>query len=129
MDFRSKKNPIFQFVSLPYAFSGLMWMGPRLVTDHPEIESINFTFPKMKKRVGRIKKGWKRGTDSRFESFWILSNSFELKTKQIEVEIIVFSGISRIFFQGSQNWPFRLENMVENLTVIKKIMYCHTENR
>lgn len=56
MDFKSKKNPIFQFVSLPYAFSGLMWMRPRLVTDHPEIESINFTFPKMKKRVGKDKK-------------------------------------------------------------------------
>ena len=94
--------------------NGTKW----LVTAHPEIESINFTFSKMKKgfagKEARIKKGWKRGTESRFESFWILSNSFESKTNR-----------------KSNNRIFRFHSISGPKTAIFEIFYSdsHTINR
>ena len=104
--------------------NGTKW----LVTAHPEIESINFTFSKMKKgfagKEARIKKGWKRGTESRFESFWILSNSFESKTNRKSNNrifrfnpVFLMSEFSRYLRFSSQNGIFNQKVVDDTVTV------------
>ena len=74
-----------QFSSLSH-YHMLFWLDVNgtKIGNGPSRNRINqFHFPKDEKDGRRrIKKGWKRGTDSRFESFWILSNSLEFKTNR-----------------------------------------------
>ena len=120
LDFKSSKNPIsgflilepiFRFVSLPYAF-WLMWMGPKIIGNGPSRNRINqFHFPKDQKEVLPVSRQASKKVENAepnrdsnlFEYFRILLNR-----KQIENQIIVCSGFWMMtdFWMMTENGDF-----------------------